>query len=76
MRFVRRDRNFQEWGSISIHVPASLDQLPLREDDAGGRSHVFDYDLHINSKGESINIVAYSAETGEKVGELLLKDLA
>lgn len=74
--FDRRNQEFQDWGTISIHVPISLDQLPLREDDIGGQSRVFDYDLHINSKGESINVVAFSAETGAKVGELLLKDVA
>lgn len=61
---------------IKIHVPLALDELPLREDETGGESRVFDYDLHINSKGESIDVEAFSAETGGQVGKLRLKDVA
>lgn len=69
-RRVGEDEEFQDRGSIEIHVPVSLKELPLCKDKTGGESRVFDYDLHINSKGESIHVEAFATETGEKVGKL------
>lgn len=76
-RFGHNPGAFRSWGTINIKVPVTGNQLPIREDNTGGESRIFDYDLHINCKGEGIHVAAFSVDTEErlKVGELALENI-
>lgn len=64
----------EDCGTMKIQVPRRIEDLPLEDHGAICTTRVFNYDLHIQSSGVSVDITAATVgENSQEVGTLTLK---